>query len=60
MEGAFSTEREEISQTGERVITDADGNRVIAATKRADGSLRKEIRIRKGYVREVGRKQRAD
>lgn len=28
----------------------SEGERVIAATKRADGTYRKEIRIREGYV----------
>ncbi|KAI9030543.1 hypothetical protein DFJ74DRAFT_702834 [Hyaloraphidium curvatum] len=31
-------------------IVAKDGERVVAATRRADGSLRKEIRIRPGYV----------
>lgn len=53
MEGGFSTTKEEVSPTGERIIIDAEGNRVIAATRRPDGTLRKEIRIRKGYFREV-------
>lgn len=46
--------KEEVNQTtGERILTDADGNRIIASSKRPDGSLRKEIKIRKGFVREV-------
>lgn len=53
MDAGFSTVRDQISPTGERILIDAEGNRVIAATRRPDGSLRKEMRIRKGFAREV-------
>lgn len=32
------------------IVTAKDGERVVAASRRADGSVRKEIKIRPGYV----------
>lgn len=53
MNEGFSSVREVVCPTGERVIIDNEGNRTIAATRRPDGTFRKEIKIRKGYFREV-------
>jgi hypothetical protein len=51
--GAFSSVSEVSSCLGERIIIDAEGNRTIAASRRSDGSYRKERRIRPGYIHDV-------
>ena len=34
----------------QQYATDQEGNRVISASRRPDGTLRKEIRVRQGYI----------
>lgn len=55
--GAFTTLTETTSCLGERILVDAEGNRVIAASRRPDGSLRKELRIRPGYIHKEERER---
>lgn len=55
--GVLSTESEVLSRTEGGIRVDAEGNRVITATRRPDGTWRKEIRIRPGYVRDEERQR---
>lgn len=38
------------SERGEDQVKQKDGERIIAPTRRPDGTYRKQIRIRPGYV----------
>lgn len=40
----------ETTAMGETYITNGEGEKFIAATKRNDGTMRKEIKVREGYV----------